>query len=146
MCSDSTSNSYHSLSSPFTLFNKYQGLQPSPSLSIRCTVDSRGGIDFHQRWHLLCALPSHCLNHLTGPSHLNWIRCQTLKWWADPLLFVRHEYEFTDIIATAANKNHSHLLSSGSFIFLTVLQFTHSCTARSHDLCCMFYFTHLVKM
>lgn len=85
------------------------------SISIRCTVDSWGAIDFHQRWHLLCALPSYCLNHLTGPSHLNWIRCQTLGRWGDPLLLLPHENDSTDItatIATSATRSHSDVCSS----------------------------------
>ncbi len=69
-------------------------------------MDSWGGIDFHQRWHLLCALPSHCLNHLTGPSHLNWIRCQTLRRWADPSLLLLCEFEWTDINSYGV-KSHS---------------------------------------
>lgn len=106
-CPYITSNCHHSVS--LNLFTPYP-LQQIPgivalSISIwRCSVDSWGTIDFHQRWHLLCALLSHCLNHLAGPSHLNWIRCQTTKWWADLLLLFSHENR--SIVKISAARGH----------------------------------------
>lgn len=74
------------------LFSKYRPSWPSPSLSIRCIVDSWGSIDFFQRWHLLCPPLSHCLdssftlelNRMSNSQAVSWPITAPPMWiWLD---------------------------------------------------------------